>query len=100
RLLSQPEHGGVLGDAADAQLLGQGVEVGIAGLVNRFADTHGPVTAVSGDPTFEEAAVKSLAASASNDEILCNTFLQSGGGHDDLEHRTRSEERRVGKECR
>src|ERR1019366_5294933 len=91
RLLSEPEHGGVLRDAADAQLLGQRVEVRIAGLENRFADAHGPVTAVSGDPTFEEAAVKGLATSAGNDEVLCNTFLKSGGSHDDLEHRTRSE---------
>src|ERR1035437_2986561 len=44
---------------------------------------------MSSDPAFEEAAVKRLAAAAGNDEVLSNPFLQSSGGHDDLENRTR-----------
>src|SRR5664279_3747290 len=91
-LLSQPEHGGVFCDAGDTQLLREGVEIRVARLIDRLADADRAVGTVCGsDPALKEAAIESLPAAAIDDQVLCNAFLQSGGGHDDLKHGTGSE---------
>ncbi len=61
-LLPQSEHGCVLGDASDAQLLRQRVEISVAGLIDGFGSVDRAMSAL--DPALEKTPVESSAAAA------------------------------------
>src|SRR5258708_24749083 len=64
-LLSQPEHGRVLGDTLDAQLFRQRIKENIAGLETSLCDVGDAMRAMLGHyPALEIAAITRTAAAA------------------------------------
>ncbi len=89
-LLSKPKGCRPLGDLADSQPLGERVEKHVTRLVDPLGNIHRSVRAMFREhPAFESTPVEDRAAAAVHVQVLGNTFLQSGHGHDDLEHRAR-----------
>src|SRR5579871_5959232 len=84
--LTEAQHGRVLRDAFNPQLLRQGVEEDVARLVDAFVDVHHAMHLMTrGDPALEVASVELGAAIADHVHVLRDAFLQACGRHDDLE---------------
>src|ERR1700733_6752344 len=85
-LVAVSNHLGVLRNAIDTQTIADVVEKCVAGMHQTFVQSDGPMLA----PAFEEAAIKSTAAGATNVEIVVNNAaLQARQGHDGLERGSR-----------
>ena len=85
--LAKSQSRGVFCDAVDAEFFRQRVEENIAGLVDRFFETHRSVAAFH--PTAKTAAIEFSAPDAVHVKVLRNPLLPSGNRHDDFESGTR-----------